>query len=67
MGYKANISNRYLTLTEAASFLRLSVTTLSKLIKSGKIKSYSTGKKFLLLIEDLEKFLSENTKEVVNG
>lgn len=51
-----NFENDKITRYEAAKLIGVSVTTLDKFIKSGKIKQYSTGgrKKFLFRSEVIE-------------
>ncbi len=50
-----------LTQEEAARTLRISKTSLWRLRARGKIRAIQIGKKVLFRLEDLEKFISENT------
>lgn len=50
-----------LTQEEAARTLRISKTSLWRLRSRGKIKAVQIGKKILFRLEDLEKFIAENT------
>lgn len=48
---------KLLTLTEAARFLNLSQQTVSRHVRSGRIKAYLLGKRYRFKAEDLEAFL----------
>jgi len=50
------------TIPEAAEELRCSVVTIRRRIKSGELKSFRNGKKYLITQSQLDDFLTGGTK-----
>lgn len=52
---KRNAAPAYLGRTDAAELLRISLSTLGRLVKGGHLKCRKVGRKSLFLLSDLEK------------
>jgi excisionase family DNA binding protein len=55
-----NEYSRYVTLTEAAERLRVSLRTLYRWMREGRIKVFHLGKTSRINVDDLEAFIKEN-------
>ncbi len=58
------LASPFLTIKEAAAYLRLSVSKLYKLSQKRKIKHRMHGKKLLFLKSELDSWSAEQTKEI---
>lgn len=56
------MDQKYLTVTEARDYLRLSVVTIYRLIKQGRLRVYRPAKKLLFTVEDLDAFMKTGQK-----
>jgi excisionase family DNA binding protein len=54
---RAQQSEEVLTRNEAAKFLNITPTTLTKYVKEGKLKAGGTERKYLFMKSDLVKFM----------
>jgi excisionase family DNA binding protein len=59
----ANINKKWLTLNEAAEYLRISDRNLRKLTKNNKIPFYKLEGKILFKIIELDKYIEKNKVE----
>lgn len=59
----ANINKKWLTLNEAAEYLRISERNLRNLTKSNKIPFYKPEGKILFKTAELDKFIEKNKVE----
>ncbi|RZD16600.1 MAG: DNA-binding protein [Candidatus Acididesulfobacter guangdongensis] len=56
----ANINKKWLTLNEAAEYLRISDRNLRKLAKNSKLPFYKLEGKILFKVSELDKYIEEN-------
>lgn len=54
-----NLASEFVTLEEAARYLRRSRLTLEKWARDGKIPAYKTGKRYLLRLDELRHWVEE--------
>ena len=47
---------RYLTIKETAEVMRISISTLRRYIKAGKVQTHRIGRKYLILETDIPTF-----------
>jgi excisionase family DNA binding protein len=59
----ANINKKWLTLNEAAEYLRISDRNLRKLAKNSKLPFYKLEGKILFKISELDKYIEKNKVE----
>lgn len=55
------------TIPEAAEELRCSVVTIRRRIKSGELKSFRNGKKYLITQSQIDEFLKGSTDSTQNN
>jgi len=55
-----NLASEFVTLEEAAHYLRRSRLTLEKWARDGKIPAYKTGKRYLLRVDELRRWVEEH-------
>ena len=58
-----SVNKKYLSLTEAAEYLRISDRNLRKLTKNNKIPFYKLEGKILFKISELDKYIEKNKVE----
>jgi excisionase family DNA binding protein len=58
-----SINKKYLTLSEAAQYIRVSDRTLRNMMKSNKIPFYKPEGKILFKISELDKYIENNKVE----
>jgi excisionase family DNA binding protein len=59
----ANINKKWLTLNEAAEYLRISDRNLRKLAKNSKLPFYKLEGKILFKVSELDKYIEKNKVE----
>ena len=57
------MDEKYITVGDAEKILKISSQTIRKKIKSGEIPYYQPGKKYLLRLEDLYRWIENNKKK----
>jgi len=61
------MKNKYITVKEAADYLRINTRTLQTWIHDGKIKYYKPSKKILFKESDLEIFIEHSKHNVLKS
>lgn len=57
-----NEQEALLTIQEAAEFLRMSRSTIYRMVKRGDLKAHKVGKKWLIYMKDLKELVERGAK-----
>lgn len=57
-----SLKEEYVTLKEAADHLRVSLRSIYRWLDEGKLKYFRAGRSTRILLSELDRFISENTR-----